>query len=175
MTMNFRLDEGLESLAATPAAVDALLRSRPEAWLTCRMGEGTFTPRDVLGHLVFAEMTDWIPRARHILEGHGATPFAPFDRVGHRPLIDGRPIAELLDRFAALRRENLETLRGFHLGEAQLEMTGTHPELGPVTLRQLLATWVVHDLGHIAQLMRILAYEYRDEIGPWRQFVTIVG
>jgi hypothetical protein len=90
-------------------------------------------------------------------------------------LIDGRPIAELLDRFAALRRDSVAILRAFHLTEAQLEMTGTHPELGPVTLRQLLATWVVHDLGHIAQLMRILAYEYRGEIGPWRQFVTIVG
>jgi len=175
MSMEFRLKEAAESLAATPTAVDALLRNRPEAWLECSNGEGTFTPRDVLGHLIFAEMTDWIPRARHILEGDGAVPFAPFDRVGHRPLIEGRPIGELLDRFAALRRENVAILRAFHLGEAQLEMTGTHPELGPVTLRQLLATWVVHDLGHIAQLLRILAHEYRDEIGPWRQFVTIVG
>jgi hypothetical protein len=172
--MEFRLDDAIGSLAATPAAVDALLRGRPEAWLECRKADGTFTSRDVVGHLIYAEMADWIPRARQILEGRGSQPFEPFDRLGHKSLIDGQTIGALLDRFAVLRRENLEALRGFQLDEQRLDLAGTHPELGAVTLRQLLATWVVHDLGHIAQLMRILANEYRDAVGVWRKFLTIV-
>lgn len=172
--MEFRLNEAVESLAATPAAVDALLRGRPEAWLECRKADGTFSPRDVVGHLIFAEMTDWIPRARQILDGRGSQPFEPFDRLGHKGLIEGQAIGALLDRFAALRRENLETLRGFRLDEQRLDLEGTHPELGAVTLRQLLATWVVHDFGHIAQLMRIMGSQYRDAVGVWREFLTIV-
>jgi DinB superfamily len=172
--MEFRLSEAVESLAATPATVDALLRGRPEAWLDCRKGEGTFSPRDIVGHLIFGEMTDWIPRARQILEGRGTAPFEPFDRFGHREMIEGRAIGELLDQFADHRRRSLETLEGFGLEERQLEMWGTHPEFGPVTLRQLLATWVVHDLGHIAQLMRVLANEYRDAVGPWRAYLSIL-
>jgi hypothetical protein len=172
--MEFRLDDAVVSLATTPATMDTLLRGRRDAWLDCRKGEGTFSARDIVGHLIFGEMTDWIPRARQILEGRGAEPFEPFDRFGHRTLVAGRPMGELLDQFAALRRENLAALEGFGLQPKHLEMPGTHPELGPVTLRQLLATWVVHDLGHIAQLMRVLSSEYRDEVGPWRQFLTIL-
>jgi hypothetical protein len=172
--MEFQLNDAIASLAATPAAIDNLLRGKSEAWLECRIGADTFSPRDILGHLIFGEMTDWIPRARHILEGRSAQPFEPFDRLGHRPLVAGRSIGELLDRFAALRRDSLSALAAFDLDELRLDMTGTHPELGPVTLRQLLATWVVHDLGHIAQLMRVLANEYRGEVGPWRAYLTIL-
>jgi hypothetical protein len=172
--MEFRLDEAIESLAATPGAIDRLLRHRPEAWLEGRKGEGTFSSRDVVGHLIFAEMTDWIPRARQILEGRGGAPFEPFDRFGHRELIQGRTIGELLDLFAAHRRESIEALRAFELDECRLEMRGTHPEFGPVTLRQLLATWVVHDMGHIAQLMRVLSHQYRDAVGPWRAYLSIL-
>jgi len=172
--MEFRLHEAVQSLKATPGAVDRLLRGRPEAWLECRKGEGTFSAKDVVGHLIFAEMTDWIPRARQILEGRGERPFEPFDRAGHRDLMQGRAIGELLDLFAAERRKSVKALRRFELDERRLEMRGTHPELGPVTLRELLATWVVHDLGHVAQLMRVLAHEYRDEVGPWRTYLTIL-
>jgi DinB superfamily len=172
--MEFRLNEAIESLAATPATVDALLRGRQDAWVECRKGPGTFSPRDILGHLIFGEMTDWIPRARQILEGRGSSPFEPFDRFGHQRLVEGRPLGDLLDRFAVLRRESIEALGAFALDEQKLKMPGTHPELGPVTLRPLLATWVVHDLGHIAQLMRVMANEYRDEVGPWRAFLTIL-
>jgi hypothetical protein len=172
--MEFQLNDAMASLAATPAAVDSLLRGKSKAWLESRVGAETFSPRDILGHLIFGEMTDWIPRARQILEGRGAEPFEPFDRFGHRPLVAGRTIGELLDRFAALRRDNLVVLTSFELDERRLDMTGRHPELGPVTLRQLLATWVVHDLGHIAQLMRVLANEYRGEVGAWRAYLTIL-
>jgi hypothetical protein len=119
-------------------------------------------------------MTDWIPRARQILEGRGDTPFEPFDRRGHEPLIRGRAIGELLDRFAGLRQKSLSALSGFALDEEKLALTGTHPELGRVTLRNLIATWAVHDLGHIAQIMRVMANEYREEVGPWQAYLSIL-
>src|SRR5215475_6501832 len=126
--MQFRLEEAVEILSGTPAVVDALLRGKSAAWLNCREGDSTFSPTDVLGHLIYGEMTDWIPRARHILEGHGGTPFEPFDRRGHEPLIHGREIGGLLDDFAKLRCENLTTLRSFALDETKLAMIGTHPD-----------------------------------------------
>jgi DinB superfamily len=172
--MQFQLDQTIEVLASTPAAVDALLRGKSAAWLNCRKGEGTFSPADVLGHLIYGEMTDWIPRARQILEGRGDTPFEPFDRRGHEPLIRGRAIGELLDRFAGLRQKSLSALSGFALDEEKLALTGTHPELGRVTLRNLIATWAVHDLGHIAQIMRVMANEYREEVGPWQAYLSIL-
>jgi hypothetical protein len=174
--MEFQLDRTVEVLTSTPAAVDALLRGKSDAWLNCRLAEGTFSPVDVLGHMIYGELTDWIPRARQILEGRGDTPFEPFDRRGHEPLIAGKPIGELLDWFADLRRENLKTLRGFELDDRKLAMPGTHPDpnLGRVTLRNLLATWAVHDLGHIAQITRVMAAEYRAPVGPWRAYLTIL-
>ena len=129
---------------------------------------------DVLGHLIFGEMTDWIPRARQILEGRGEQPFEPFDRWGHAALIQDRGVGELLDEFAARRHSNLETVRGFDLDQQRLEMMGTHPELGRVTLRNLVATWVVHDLGHIAQIMRVMSSEYGEEVGAWRAYLSIL-
>ena len=174
--MEFRLEQAIEVLEATPATVDALLRGKSGMWLNCRLGEGAFSPVDVLGHLIYGEMADWIPRARQILEGRGDTPFEPFDRRGHEQFIGGRTVGELLDWFAQLRRENLETLRGFGLDEQKLEMVGTHPDsnIGRVTLRNLIATWVAHDLGHIAQMVRVMAGEYREAVGPWRAYLTIV-
>ena len=172
--MQFRLDHAIEVLSGTPAAVDALLRGKSAVWLNCRKAKGTFSPTDVLGHLIFGEMTDWIPRARQILEGRGDTPFEPFDRRGHEAMIRGRAIGELLDRFAALRRQNLATLHEFALDDRKLGMTGTHPDLGPVTLRHLIATWAVHDLGHIAQIMRVMASEYGGAVGPWRAYLSIL-
>jgi hypothetical protein len=172
--MQLRVDQAVEVLASTPAAVNALLRGKTAAWLDCRKEDGTFSPVDVLGHLIFGEVTDWIPRARQVLDGRGNAPFEPFDRRGHEPMIRGRAIGELLDQFAELRRNNLETLAGFQLDERKLEMTGTHPDLGCVTLCNLIATWAVHDLGHIAQIMRVMANEYRDAVGPWRAYLTIL-
>lgn len=172
--MQFEISEAVQILEETPAALNALLRGKSEAWLNCRLDPASFSPIDVLGHLIFGEMTDWIPRARMILDYQDSRAFEPFDRHGFGPLIEGKPVEELLGQFAGLRRANLETLRSFALNDEKLGLAGLHPELGGVTLRQLIATWVVHDLGHIAQLMRIMASQYQDEIGPWRAFTSIV-
>jgi hypothetical protein len=174
--MQFRLEEAVEVLNSTPATVDALLRDKSAPWLHCREGDGTFSPADVLGHLIYGEMTDWIPRVRHILDGRGNTPFEPFDRRGHEPLIRGREIGGLLDEFANLRLENMKILRSFALDGDKLAMLGTHPDpaLGRVTLENLIASWVVHDLGHIAQIVRVMAREYRVAAGPWKAYLSIL-
>lgn len=172
--MRFEINEAVQALERTPAVLDALLRGKSSAWLNCRVNPTTFSPIDVLGHLIFAEMTDWIPRARIILEHQKSRAFDPFDRRGFGPLIQNKSIEQLLNEFARLRSQSLQTLQTLALDDDKLNLEGLHPELGSVTLRQLLATWVVHDLGHIAQLMRIMATEYRDEVGPWRAFASIV-
>jgi hypothetical protein len=154
-----------------------VLRGRPEAWLNCRMGPETFSPVDVLGHLIFGEITDWMPRAEIILKCGESRTFDPFDRFGFASLIGDRSIDVLLAEFAELRAKNLVALEALGLDEGALDLTGMHPDpsLGRVTMRNLLATWVVHDLGHIAQIMRIMSSEYREEVGPWRQYLTILG
>jgi hypothetical protein len=172
--MRFEITEGVEVLESTPAVLDALLRDKSSGWLNSRIDSTSFSPTDVLGHLIFGEMTDWIPRARIILDCQKSRRFDPFDRRGFAPIIQGKGVNELLLQFAALRRESLATLRSSAVTDDQLDLPGVHPELGDVTLRQLLATWVVHDLGHIAQLMRIMANQYREEIGPWRAYTSIV-
>jgi hypothetical protein len=154
--------------------MEALLRDQSPAWLNARIDAGSFSPIDVLGHLIFGEMDDWIPRARRILEHQDARAFDPFDRRGFTSLIEGKGVGELLDQFAVLRRQNLETLRSLGLDEGKLDLPGLHPALGGVTMRQLLATWVVHDVNHINQVMRILSNEYREEVGPWRKFLSIL-
>jgi hypothetical protein len=172
--MRFQISEAVEVLERTPAVMDALLRGKSFAWLNCRIDPGAFSPIDVLGHLIFGEMTDWIPRTQIILEYQKSRPFEPFDRFGFAPMIQDKSIDELLRQFAELRGKSLEALHSFGLDDEKLDLPGLHPELGEVTLRQLLAAWVVHDLGHIAQLMRIMANEYRDEVGPWRAFVSVI-
>jgi len=172
--MNFRVDESIGILSRTPAVLSALMSGLPEAWLHCREGEGSFSPHEVLGHLVFGERTDWIPRARIILEAGESRPFDPFDRHGHEAFTTTQSTGELLREFAALRQASLEALAGLRLDAAALDAAGTHPSLGRVTLRQLLSAWVVHDLGHIAQIARVLAGRHREDVGPWRQMLTIV-
>ena len=129
---------------------------------------------DVLGHLIYGEQVDWIPRIRIILEHGEARPFDPFDRVGFEHLIAGKTIEELLNTFAVLRQESLQELSALKLEPAMLSRTGTHPALGQVTLGQLLAAWVVHDLGHLAQIERVMARQYRDAVGPWREYLPIL-
>lgn len=172
--MRFQISEAVEVLERTPAVMDALLRGKSSVWLNCRMDAAAFSPIDVLGHLIFGEMTDWIPRTLIILESQKSRPFDPFDRYGFAPIIQGKSIDELLGQFAELRGKSLEALHSLALDDEKLDLPGMHPELGEVTLRELLASWVVHDLGHIAQLMRIMANEYRDEVGPWRAYVSII-
>ncbi len=172
--MQFHLEEGIEVLTQTPAVLSALLRGRSAVWLNARKTPDSFSPIDVLGHLMHGEMTDWIPRVRMILEHGGSQAFEPFDRFGFHSLIVGKSINELLDEFAELRRQSLRDLRDLGLGSEQLALPGMHPELGPVTLGNHLANWVVHDLGHIAQIVKTMASEYRDEVGPWRAYTTIL-
>jgi len=154
--------------------MDALLRGKSAAWLRCQLNPTSFSPIDVLGHLIWGEIADWIPRVRIILECQETRAFEPFDRFGFKALIEGRSAEELLSQFAQLRQRNLQALDGFGLGERQLDLRGLHPELGQVTMRNLLATWVVHDLGHTAQVLRAMSNEYSDEVGPWREYLSIL-
>ena len=172
--MQFQLDQSIEILAHTPAVLDSLLRGKSEAWLHCRKSPEAFRPIDVIGHLMLADETDWLPRARMILEGHARTPFAPFDRFDFQRLIAGKSIDSLLEDFATLRSQSLQTLKSLNITEEQLDLPGTHPEFGPVTLRNLLATWVVHHLGHIQQIVKTMSNEYREAVGPWHAYLTIL-
>jgi len=172
--MQFQVAQAIEVLAQTPSVIDALLRGKSTEWLNCRKTPESFSPRDVIGHLMHGELTDWIPRVRIILDQQDNKTFDPFDRFGFQHMIAGKPLEQLLDEFAELRRHSLQSLRDLSIGERQLELHGMHPELGPVTLGNLLATWVVHDLGHIAQIVKIMSSEYRDAVGPWRAYLTIL-
>lgn len=172
--MEFQLDEAIAILARTPATLDAWLRDLPEPWSLADEGGDSWSPLDVLGHLVHGERTDWMPRARIILEHGPVRAFEPFDRLGHRTESQGRTLAELLDEFTALRAASLDALGGLQLRPADLTRTGRHPELGIVTLEQLLAAWVVHDLGHVAQIARVLAKQCAEAVGPWRAYMPVL-
>jgi DinB superfamily len=172
--MEFNLKQAIEVLRRTPSILNSLLRDLPEPWLVHNEGPETWSPYDVAGHLIHGEETDWIPRAKMILEHGERRPFEPFDRVAMFEKSKGKPIGELLDTFAHLRAENLRELQQLNLTADLLEKRGMHPELGVVTLKQLLATWVVHDLGHIRQVVRVMAKQYRDEVGPWTAYLSIL-
>lgn len=172
--MDFDLADGIPVLRRTPAVIRALLADLPDAWLRATEGPDTWSPFDVLGHLIDGEETDWIPRARIILARGPSPAFEPFDRFRHLRLNRDAPAAELLDRFARLRSANLATLEGFRLTPAELALEGLHPKLGRVTLRQLLATWVAHDLGHVGQVVRVMAKQYGDAVGPWRRYLPVL-
>ena len=173
--MKFQLDEALAMLDRAPRVFDTLLRNQSADWLNSRIDPKAFSPMDVLGHVMFAEIEDWIPRARRIFEFQDSRPFDPFDRRGFNPLLEGKSVDELLQEFAELRRKNIQTLRSFELDEVKLDLPGRHPELGAVTMRQLLATWVVHDWNHIDQILRTLSRQYAQEVGPWKVFLGILN
>jgi hypothetical protein len=170
----FEMGEGIAVLERTPAVFRALLSGLPEAWLRADEGPETFTPFDNLGHLIHGERADWIPRARIILTQGTNRTFDRYDRFAQNRESRGKSVAQLLAEFDELRAGNIATLRGWNLTDHQLALQGNHPELGKVSLRQLLATWVTHDLGHIAQTVRVMAKRYREEIGPWKQYLPIV-
>ena len=171
----FSLEEAIAILARTPTTLDALLRGLPDTWIAGNEGEETWSAFDVVGHLIHGERTDWIPRARIILHEGEERAFDAFDRFAQFAASKNRPLTALLDEFAALRRENLRALRALELTDADLDRRGRHPELGVVTLRQLLSTWVAHDLDHIVQISRVLARQYSDEVGPWRAYLRIIS
>lgn len=172
--MDFKLEQAIEVLERTPATLNSLLRDLSEQWLVQNEGPDTWSPYDVIGHLIHGEETDWIPRAKIILE-HGETrAFEPFDRVAMFEESKGRSIVELLDTFAQLRGENVRELRSMNLTSELLDKRGRHPELGVVTLRQLLSTWVIHDLGHIRQVVRVMSKQYGEAVGPWKAYLSIL-
>jgi hypothetical protein len=172
--MDVTMDSVTRMLARTPPMLTAWLRDLPEPWMQANEGPDTFTPWDVLGHLLQGEQTDWIPRAQRILEHGTGRPFDPFERRAHRTRFSHQSGNQLLDEFTRLRAENLETLRAWRLDDERLARRGLHPELGDVTLRELLATWVVHDLGHIAQIARVMAKQLREEVGPWEAYLPVL-
>jgi DinB superfamily len=171
--MEFDLDQGLAVLDRTPSVLRALLTGLPEGWTRNNEGPDTWSPREVVGHLIEGERSDWIPRVRIVLAQGPSTAFTPFDRLAQRRWMSAADSVEaLVEQFARLRAENLETLRGWRLTPPQLELTGIHPEFGSVTLRQHLSTWVAHDLGHLVQITRTMARQYRDAVGPWRAYLS---
>jgi hypothetical protein len=172
--MEFHLTAGTAILERTPHVLRAMLGGLSEAWTRADEGPESWSPYTIVGHLIHGERTDWIERARIILAQGPERRFTPFDRFAQLRESQDRPLAELLDEFAAVRTENLSTLAGWRLTDAHLVLTGEHPALGIVTLRQLLATWTAHDLGHVAQIARVMARQYRNEVGPWREYLTIM-
>ena len=175
MRRQFALEDAVAILSRTPGTLDRLLRGLPADWIAASEGGDTWSPFDVIGHLIHGERTDWMPRARIILEHGESRPFQPFDRFAQFAISKGRTLDSLLDEFAALRTKNLEDLRALQLTEADLDRRGRHPELGVVTLRQLLATWMAHDLDHVVQVSRVLARQYSENVGPWRAYLRIIS
>ncbi len=173
--MEFELEQAKEILRSTPATLNALLRPLSEAWLVGNEGPETWSPYDVVGHLIHGEETDWIPRAKIILDHGEERAFGPFDRFAMFETSRGKSLGELLDEFANARAHSLRELDAMNLTPSLLEKRGRHPELGVVTLKQLLATWVVHDLGHVSQVVRVMAKQYSDAVGPWQAYLSILG
>ena len=172
--MEFDLSTSMAVLERTPGTVRAILGGLSPDWIDATEGPETWSPYVIVGHLIHGERTDWIPRARVILDQGADRRFSPYDRFAQFRESKGKTLAELLDELARLRADNLATLASWHLTNEQLDLEGEHPDFGAVTLRQLLATWVVHDLGHIAQIARVMAKQYRDAIGPWRAYLPVV-
>jgi DinB superfamily len=170
--MDFKLEEATPVLERTPVVLSALLDDLPEDWTRVDEGPDTWSPREVVSHLIHGERTDWIPRARIILKQESYRRFDPFDRFAE--LKSERPLRDLLAEFDELRSGNVATLRGWNMKEKDMELTGEHPEFGAVTMRQLLATWVVHDLSHIAQITRTMARAYTSAVGPWTAYFRVL-
>lgn len=168
------LEPSVAVLKRTPVVLDALLRDLPERWTLCHEGAGTWSACDVVGHLIYCEQADWLPRMRHILEYGDSQPFPPFDRWGHVRVCDGKSLNELLGEFSEIRLDNLDDLRAFDLQDEDLARRGYHPSLGTVTLAHLLATWAAHDLNHLHQIARVMAHQSREDVGPWIRFLGVM-
>jgi len=172
--MQHNLQNTISLLTRTPAALNALLRDLPEAWTLRNEGENTWSAFDIIGHLNHGERTDWMPRARMVLQFGETQAFEPFDRQGHAREMQGKSLAYLLDEFARLRSESLAELLALNLRQEDLERRGRHPSLGVVTLSELLATWAAHDLTHLHQISRVMAHQYREVVGPWSAYLGVL-
>jgi hypothetical protein len=172
--MIFELENSLALLARTPGAINVLLRDLPDGWTTSNEGEKTWTPIDIVAHLLYTERSNWMPRARLIREFGEGRPFPPFNRFGHLNEQQGKSLTRLLDEFDETRTTSLSELRAWRLSSPDLKMRGQHPALGPTTLAELLAAWTVHDLTHLHQLTRVLAHQYADAVGPFHCFLGVL-
>ncbi|MBL7738340.1 MAG: DinB family protein [Chitinophagaceae bacterium] len=173
--MNFDLNRSCEILERTPAVLQTLLAGLSDAWIMNNEGPETFSPYDVVGHLIHGEKTDWRIRTNMIIGYGELKSFEPFDRFAQNEISKGKSLRQLLDEFEQLRKDNMTWFRSLRFSEGDLDKKGIHPVLGPVSLRQLLSTWVVHDLTHIAQITRVMAKQYKEEIGPWTEFFRILS
>lgn len=172
--MDFDLSTGCAVLERTPSTLRTMLDGLPADWTDATEGPETWSPYVVVGHLVHCERADWVPRARIILAQGPDRRFTPLDRFAQFHESRGKSLSDLLDEFAELRQQNLRTVRGWQLDDNRLALEGIHPEFGAVTLRQLLATWVAHDLGHMVQISRVMARQYRDAVGPWAKYLSVM-
>jgi hypothetical protein len=172
--MQFTFEAALPVLRRTPSVVRDLLADLPASWTDAVEGPNTWSPFDVVGHLIHGERTDWMPRVEHLLRHGDAVAFPPFDRGAMFEQSRGKRLGELLDTFAQVRKESLERLATLNLTDADLSRRGRHPEFGVVTLGQHLSTWVAHDLGHISQIVRVMARQYTDAVGPWKAYLSIL-
>lgn len=173
--MEYSFNKAIEILERTPEVLQALLMGLSEDWTHNNEGENTWSPFDVIGHLIHGEQTDWLERTLIILSNSENKTFKSFDRFAQFEISKGKTLAQLLNQFSELRNENLKKFKALNLTEDQLPLKGMHPELGEVTLKQLLACWVTHDLGHIAQITRVMAKQYKDEVGPWQAYIPILN
>ncbi|WP_296386634.1 DinB family protein [Winogradskyella sp.] len=173
--MTYNLSKAIEILEQTPKTLRSFLGDLSDEWIYCNEGENTWCAFDIVGHLIHGEKTDWITRLHIILSNTEPKMFNPFDRFAQFELSKGRTLIELLNEFENLRYQNLNTLKNLNLNEDQLNLKGLHPELGEVTSSELLASWVTHDLGHIAQISRVMAKQYKTEVGPWIKYIPILN
>ncbi|MEJ2084678.1 MAG: DinB family protein [Acidobacteriota bacterium] len=172
--MKFDLTEAVPVLRQTPDTLSSLLVGLPARWVESADDPLRWRPYDIVGHLIHGEKTDWIPRARQILEEGTKRPFEPFDREAMFAANRGRSLETLLEEFRSLRSDNLRTLAAWELTAPDLDREGVHPDFGRVSLGQLLATWVVHDLNHLFQIARVMARDYETEVGPWIEYLAVL-
>lgn len=173
--MNYTIPQAIEILQRTPVVLQSLLSGLSDDWIMQNEGPETFSPYDVVGHLIHGEKTDWTARLKIILQYGDAKPFERWDRFAQYEISNGKTLQQLLDEFASVRKENIQWFTSLNLTEADFELNGMHPVLGTVTLKNLLSTWVVHDLTHIAQITRVMAKQYKTEMGPWPEFFRILN
>ena len=173
--MTYKVSHALEILEQTPKTLQSLLSNLSDDWIYCNEGDETWSAFDVVGHLIHCENTDWVPRLNIILNDAKDKTFEPFDRFAQFENSKGKTLKYLLEEFQQLRAKNLEYLKSLQLSDNELSLKGNHPELGEVSVKELLATWVTHDLGHIAQISRVMAKQYKSEVGPWVKYISILN
>lgn len=172
--MNFSVARSIELLERTPYVLDLMLRDLSPFWTDQNEGPDTWSPHDVLGHLIHGDRTDWVARTQIILSDSGPKEFAKFDRFAQFQESAGKTLADLLTEFKTLRADNVRWLKSLNLSDDDLKKTGVHPSFGEVTLAQLLSTWTVHDLDHISQISRVMAKQFHDDVGPWKEYLKVL-